>query len=102
MKTYEGKIIEATEDELFSNYLRGGYDEIMSFRQFLDNCQRGGTEVLKSRESKTEEDIKAENETMFNFLSAIVSAWNIRDNDKMNINIKLAKMWIECGDTDES
>ena len=35
---------------------------------------------------------------MFNFLSAIVSAWNIGDNDKMNINIKLAKMWIECGD----
>ena len=98
MKTYEGKIIEATEDELFFTYLQGGYEEIMSFTQFLDNGKRGGTKILKNKESKTEEDIKSENETMFNFLSAIVSAWNIGDNDKMNINIKLAKMWIECGD----
>ena len=31
MKIHNNKIVEATEDELFSIYLDKGYDDIMSF-----------------------------------------------------------------------
>ena len=46
MKTANGKIIEATENELFDYYLEYEWDIIMSFRDFLQICSSNGTSVV--------------------------------------------------------
>jgi hypothetical protein len=47
MRIVDGKIIEATEDELFSYWLSRGYDDIMSFPQFIMAMINNGVIVLK-------------------------------------------------------
>ena len=93
MKTYEGKIIEATEDELYNKYLKEEYYTIMSFPQFLDNCKRGGTKIIQ-KNSKSEENITYENEAMFKYLSAIISSYDIGDTERLYRDIEIAKKWI--------
>ena len=45
MKIVNNKIVEATEEELFEIYLDRGYDDIMSFTDFLSQCKFYGTVV---------------------------------------------------------
>lgn len=46
MKVENGKIIEATERELFEQYLKRGYDEIFSFPYYLERCKGLGTKII--------------------------------------------------------
>ena len=46
MKIENGKIVQATEDELFGVYLARGFDEIMSFVDYKERCEAAGTEVI--------------------------------------------------------
>ena len=45
MKKENGKIISATEDELFSLYLDRGYDECMDFHEYKARMREAGCEV---------------------------------------------------------
>lgn len=45
MKVECGKIVEATEEELFSRYLRAGMDDIMSFYTYMAICEAHGTTI---------------------------------------------------------
>lgn len=47
MKVKNGKIVEATEDELFTNYLKRGLDDVMSFPEYLKRCKELGTKVIE-------------------------------------------------------
>ena len=46
MKIEDGKIVEATENELFDYYLTRGWDDIMSFPEFLERMKRSCCKVL--------------------------------------------------------
>lgn len=46
MKMENGKIIEITEDELFSLYLKRGFDDIMSFPDYVEKFKAAGCCVL--------------------------------------------------------
>ena len=46
MKIEDGKIVEATENELFDYYLTRCWDDIMSFPEFLERMKRSGCKVL--------------------------------------------------------
>ncbi len=52
MQRMNGKIIEATEDELLGVYKRG-YSEVVTFEEFLQYCKINGTEI---KEEKTDEN----------------------------------------------
>lgn len=56
MKIRDGKIVEATENELFDVYLKKGLDDIMPFDFFMMRCKKLGTEI------KAENDIEKEND----------------------------------------
>lgn len=47
MKIENGKIAEATTNELFDYYLTRGFDDIMSFTDYVRACMRAGTKVVK-------------------------------------------------------
>lgn len=47
MNVEGGKIKEATENELFSLYLKRGFDDIMSFGDYKKRCQDLGTEIVE-------------------------------------------------------
>ena len=51
MKIENGKIIEATENELFDIYLEGQWDNIYSFNKYVELCEKAGTKIIK-KESK--------------------------------------------------
>ena len=40
MKIVDGKITEATRDEMFDYYLAREFDDGMPFREFLETCKR--------------------------------------------------------------
>lgn len=42
-----GKIAQATEDELFAYYLQRGFDDIMSFTDYKRRCVELGTVVVE-------------------------------------------------------
>lgn len=46
MKVKYGKIVEATEEELFSRYLHSGMDDIMSFYTYIAICEAHGTTII--------------------------------------------------------
>lgn len=46
MKIKNNKIIEATEAELFGVYLKGNWDEIMSFPDYMSACIHNGTKII--------------------------------------------------------
>lgn len=52
MKVEHGKIVEATEEELFSRYLRAGMDDIMSFYKYMAICEAHGT-TITNKETDT-------------------------------------------------
>ena len=45
MKTVDGKIVEITENELYSLYLTSEMDYVMSFRDFKARFEAGGCTV---------------------------------------------------------
>lgn len=47
MKVENGKIVSATESELFSLYLDRGMDDCMDFHEYLHRMQKAGCEVEK-------------------------------------------------------
>lgn len=54
MKIKDGKIVEATENELFDYYLTRGWDDIMSFPDFLERMKQSGCKVNEY----SDEDLK--------------------------------------------
>ena len=54
MKVEDGKIIQATEEELFAYYLRRGFDDLFSFDFYKTRCIELGTEVIETTESEVE------------------------------------------------
>lgn len=46
MKIVDGKIVEATEDELFTLYLDREMDDTISFTEYVVKMQRAGCEVI--------------------------------------------------------
>ena len=46
MKVENGKIVEVTENELFSLYLERGMDDVMKSEKHLCNCQCAGCRVV--------------------------------------------------------
>ena len=57
MKVTFGKIIEATEDELFSVWLKCGWCEIMSFYEYKYRCEYLGTTILDSEEAPSTDEL---------------------------------------------
>ena len=47
MKIENGKIVEATEQELWGYWLSRDWYEIMDFNEFLLRCKYAGTTVVK-------------------------------------------------------
>ena len=51
MKIKNGKIKEATESELFDYYLSRGFDDIMSFTDYMKRCESLGTIITEKEEN---------------------------------------------------
>ncbi len=49
MKIENGKIIEATESELFEYYLTRDYDDIMTFSDFLWSMRKVGVRLIADK-----------------------------------------------------
>lgn len=47
MKTENGKIVEATEDELFGQFLKGEWWIVMDFREYMNRCEELGTKIVE-------------------------------------------------------
>ena len=47
MEVKDNIIVKATEAELFDYYLTRGFDDIMSFYEYVIMCKLSGTEVEK-------------------------------------------------------
>ena len=47
MKIENGKIVEATESELYDYYLTRGWDDVMSFPEYLERMRSVGVVVNK-------------------------------------------------------
>lgn len=64
MTTKNGKVLKATEGELFGHYLKSGFDTIMSFPEYKSRCIDNGTEVIEENcgeaVKKFAEELKAE------------------------------------------
>lgn len=50
MKIESNKIIEATEPELMEKYLKEGYDDIYSFREYLRLMVKAGVKIVEEKE----------------------------------------------------
>lgn len=48
MTVENGKVVKATEIELFQLYLRKGFDDIMSFTEYKRRCVDLGTKIIES------------------------------------------------------
>ena len=55
MKFKNGKIVEATESELFSHYLKNGWDDIMSFTDYMKRCVENGT-IIKEKKDEIKKE----------------------------------------------
>ena len=47
MKIEEGKIVEVTDAELFSLYLKRGMDDIMDFHEYRRRMENAGCTVIE-------------------------------------------------------
>ena len=52
MTVINGKIVKATDGELFGHYLKSGFDTIMSFPEYKSRCIDNGAEVTDVTEVK--------------------------------------------------
>lgn len=55
MEVINEKIVKATESELFSYYLTRGWDDMMSFPDYLRQVKENGTVVTEGESSKEPE-----------------------------------------------
>ena len=55
MTIKNGKIAEATESELFNYYLSRGFDDIMSFTDYMKRCVENGT-IIKEKKDETKKE----------------------------------------------
>lgn len=53
MTIENNKITKATENELYAYWLSRGFDDIMSFTDYLRRCKAAGTEIVKTDERTT-------------------------------------------------
>ena len=60
MKIVDGKIAEATRDEMFDYYLARDFDDVMPFSEFLRRCEEKGTRITDSKEGRREVKLTAE------------------------------------------
>lgn len=51
MKVENGKIVEATEDELFTQWLKSGFCDLMSFYEYKWRCKKLGTVIVEDKET---------------------------------------------------
>ena len=51
LKIENDKIISATEDELYSHYLSGGWDDIYPFDIYVCTMINSGVEIIKKESS---------------------------------------------------
>ena len=49
MKVEKGKIVEATEHELFCEWLRREFDDIMSFPEYIYYMKKSGVRVIEDK-----------------------------------------------------
>ncbi len=47
MKVENGKIVEASEKELFDYYLTRGLDEILSFSDYIKQMEKAGVKIYE-------------------------------------------------------
>ncbi len=52
MKHAGGKIVEATESELFRIYVERGWGEVLDYREFRALCEQRGTKIIKEEEKR--------------------------------------------------
>ena len=52
MEIKDNKIIRATKNELFEIYLDRGFDDIMSFEDYVRNMVRHGCELVDDEEEQ--------------------------------------------------
>ena len=52
MKIENGKIIEATESELYSVYLQRELYELYDFHDYLKRCEDAGTKIVGKKEDE--------------------------------------------------
>lgn len=50
MKIVNGKIAEATCDEMFDYYLTRDWDTVMPFARFVRLCEENGTKIVDKKE----------------------------------------------------
>ena len=50
MTVKDGKIVRATENELFSEYLRRGFDDLLSFNEYKERMVASGVVVVEKTE----------------------------------------------------
>lgn len=50
MKVEDGKIVEATENELFGLYLERGMDDVMDFHEYRRRMEHAGCRVVDGNE----------------------------------------------------
>lgn len=46
MKTENGKIIEATRDELYHMWITGDWDEFMPFEEYIYHMEKAGVRIM--------------------------------------------------------
>ena len=49
MRLESGKIVEATENELFEYWLQQGYDDFIPFDTFKWKCEKNGTKIIENK-----------------------------------------------------
>ena len=52
MKIVDGKIAEATRDEMFDYFLARDWDTVMPFADFLRRCEENGTKITDKGEGE--------------------------------------------------
>lgn len=49
----DARIVEATEPELFKVYLELGFDDLMSFHEYMKRCRELGTKITEEGPEST-------------------------------------------------
>lgn len=71
MKIENNKIVEATEEELYTVYLDRGYDDIMPFTLYLHSCRVNGTKII---EEEGEPSIESPSDSTINIYPLTIVA----------------------------
>lgn len=58
MKVINGKIVEATEKELFDYYLTRGWDDLMPFSEYLERMRVKNVKIIGELSQKTPQSAK--------------------------------------------